>query len=163
MKNLFKICLLLFVPFIVQAEALQGRVIKIADGDTLTIVTLDQQIQQHKIRLAEIDTPERGQPYYQRAKQALADLVFNQVVDIEVTTTDRYGRKIGMIIDENQRWINAVMVRQGHAWVYARYVEHDVLYIYQEQARLEKIGLWSLPEVQALAPWEFRQQQRSKE
>lgn len=144
-------------------EALKGKVIKIADGDTLTIVTVDDNPKQHKIRLAEIDTPERGQPYYKQSKQALSELVYNTIVSIEVTTTDRYGRRIGMIFDQDQRWINAVMVRSGHAWVYNRYVQNEILYAYQDQARLERLGIWSLLEVQALEPWKFRQQKRNNQ
>jgi endonuclease YncB( thermonuclease family) len=50
-----------------------GRVVGITDGDTLTLL-VDRT--QHKIRLAQIDTPERGQPWAARASQALADKVF---------------------------------------------------------------------------------------
>ncbi len=48
------------------SSELQGRVVSIADGDTFTLLTADKQ--QIRIRLAEIDTPESGQPYGNRAK-----------------------------------------------------------------------------------------------
>ena len=65
--------LVVLLPGIVLAETLSGYVVGITDGDTLTLL-VDRT--QHKIRLAEIDTPERGQPWGTRARQALADKVF---------------------------------------------------------------------------------------
>jgi endonuclease YncB( thermonuclease family) len=73
---------------------LVGKVLKIPDGDTITVLVDNQQF---KVRLAEIDTPERRQPWGNRAKQALADKVFGEVVRIDVVTTDRYGRTVGHI------------------------------------------------------------------
>ena len=67
-----------------------GEVVKIVDGDTLHVLT--EAKEQVKIRLAEIDTPERKQPYYQKAKQALADRVFRKTVAVEIIDWDRYGR-----------------------------------------------------------------------
>jgi len=66
--------LLLFFTLSVQAETLEGKVVKIADGDTLTLLTSSNE--QVKIRLAGIDTPERKQPFGNKAKQALAKLAF---------------------------------------------------------------------------------------
>jgi endonuclease YncB( thermonuclease family) len=74
----------------------EGEVVRIADGDTLTLLTLEKE--QVKVRLAEIDTPEKGQPYYQKAKQALADRVFRQNIQVEIVDWDRYGRAVGKII-----------------------------------------------------------------
>ena len=64
-----------------QAETLEGKVIKIADGDTLTLLTSSNE--QVKVRLAGIDTPERKQPFGNRAKQALAKLAFQKQALIE--------------------------------------------------------------------------------
>tara|TARA_R110002049_G_scaffold298517_3_gene488295 strand:- start:374 stop:664 length:291 start_codon:yes stop_codon:yes gene_type:complete len=90
-------------------------VISIADGDTLTILTNPNK--QVKIRLAGIDTPEKAQPFGNKAKQALAKLTFQQQVLIEVETTDKYGRTVGKVI-VNGTDVNAELVRQGMAWVY---------------------------------------------
>ena len=62
----------------VRAETIsfRARVVGITDGDTVTV--LDEQNQQHTIRLAEIDAPERGQPWGDRSRQALSALVFSK-------------------------------------------------------------------------------------
>ena len=71
-----------------------GKVISITDGDTLRILYRGGQL---KIRLAEIDTPERKQPWGTRAKQALSEKVFGRVVDVVEIDRDRYGRIVGRI------------------------------------------------------------------
>ena len=77
------------------AAEITGRVVSIADGDTLTI--LDQARRQTRIRLAEIDMPEAHQPYGSRAKQALSELAFGKDVRVVVAAIDRYGRTVGRI------------------------------------------------------------------
>ncbi len=93
---------------------LEGRVVGITDGDTLTLL-VDRA--QHKIRLAQIDTPERAQPWGTRARQALSDKVFRKVVTVRVSDTDRYGRLIGEIW-LGDRDINRELIREGYAWAY---------------------------------------------
>ena len=88
---------LLLVPLLaVAADALIGRVVKIADGDTLTLLTPEKE--QVRVRLAEIDAPERGQPWGSKAKDALIDQVAGKEVTVEVVTTDRYGRTVGIVL-----------------------------------------------------------------
>ena len=86
--------ILLVLAFPAWAAQLTGEVVAITDGDTLTLLA-DRT--QHKIRLAEIDTPESGQPWGNRARQALADKVFRKPVRVEVADVDRYGRTVGKI------------------------------------------------------------------
>ena len=81
------------------ADTLTGKVISIADGDTVTIINNNQQT---KIRLAEIDTPEKNQPHGKKAKKALSNLIFNKEVEVEIVTIDRYGRTVGIIFLDNQ-------------------------------------------------------------
>lgn len=76
-----------------QAEILTGQVVKIADGDTLTV--LDVSKQQHRVRLAGIDAPERKQAFGTASRQHLADLVFGRVVTVEWYKRDRYQRILG--------------------------------------------------------------------
>ncbi len=83
----------LFLAVTTTAAELSGRVFRVADGDTFTLLTSDSQ--QIKIRLAEIDAPESGQPYGNKSKQALSGLVAGKDIRVVVQTTDRYGRTVG--------------------------------------------------------------------
>ena len=74
------------------AATIEGRVVGVA-GDTITV--LDAAKAQHKIRLAGIDATEKSQPFGQRSKQSLSDLVFSKAVTVETGKTDRYGRPVG--------------------------------------------------------------------
>ena len=125
----------LFVFLLLSAPAmsseLQGHVVSIADGDTFTLLTANKQ--QVRIRLAEIDTPESGQPYGNRAKQALSDLVFGKDVRIEVQDIDRYGRTVGRPyvgdVDEC-----AELVENGFAWAYRQYLRDPKLLELEKEA-----------------------------
>ena len=144
---------LLFWAHLTAAGTLEGEVVRIADGDTLTLLTADHS--QHRIRLADIDTPERRQPWGKRARQALAGKVFRKHVRVEASKKDRYGRWIGRV-HLGQRDINAEMVEEGHAWVYRRYSRDPHLLDLEAQARKEKRGLWGLQKDQRMPPWYAR-------
>jgi endonuclease YncB( thermonuclease family) len=138
---------------IVDAATLTGKVVAIADGDTLTLLTADQQ--QVKVRLAEIDTPERAQPYGTRARQALSDLAFGKQATVESGEKDRYGRVVGRIYVDGVD-VNRALVNQGAAWVYRQYNRDKSLLAVEADARTAKRGLWSLPEAERVAPWDWR-------
>ena len=159
MKNklFFIFCILLTNN--VFAENLIGKVVSIADGDTVTIINNDQQT---KIRLAEIDTPEKSQPYGKKAKKALSDFIFGKTVRIEIDTIDRYGRTIGTIF-LNDLNINKEMVKAGHAWVYVQYAKDKTLFDLEKNAKENQLGLWALPEGERIAPWQWRRGKRSIE
>ncbi len=150
--------LVFLIAFPALAEEIAGRVIAVADGDTLTLLTDDKR--QIRIRLAEIDTPEKQQPYGKRAKQSLAKLCFGKPAKVDVQDTDRYGRIVGRVfcagIDAN-----AEQVRRGAAWVYRKYARDPKLYALEDEARRERRGLWALPESQRVPPWEWRKAMRS--
>ncbi|WP_312958819.1 thermonuclease family protein [Stutzerimonas nitrititolerans] len=135
------------------AETLTGKVVAIADGDTLTLLTESKQ--QLKIRLAEIDTPERAQPYGTRARQALSDLAFGKRTTIESQEQDRYGRIVGRVFVDGVD-VNKELVRRGAAWVYRQYNRDRSLLAVEDEARKAKRGLWALPEAERVAPWDWR-------
>lgn len=99
-------------------EIINGRVVGISDGDTLTI--LDASNTQFKIRLAAIDAPEKAQPFGQRGKQKLSEICYGKNSSVNVVSTDRYGRSVG---DVDCAGINAnqAMIESGLAWVYRKY------------------------------------------
>ena len=89
------------------ADLLEGRVVRIADGDTLTV--LDRHQVQHRVRLAGIDAPERGQPFGERSKQDLARLTFGNPVEIRWHKPDRYGRLVGQVwVDVSAGWCGSM-------------------------------------------------------
>jgi endonuclease YncB( thermonuclease family) len=137
-------------------DVIQGKVVGITDGDTLTIL-MDSK--QYKIRLAEIDTPERNQPYGSKAKDVLSDLVFNKEVKAEVQDVDRYGRYVARIYAGDLD-VSRQMIRLGAAWVYRQYLRDKSLLEVEAGAKVAKRGLWSLPEAQNIPPWEWRRGSR---
>lgn len=135
---------------------LSGRVVRVADGDTLSL--LDKDNRQHKIRLHGIDSPEREQRYGKSAWNALADMVDGKRVSVVVLGEDSYGRTDGTIY-LGDRNINLAMVAAGHAWWYRYYAPHDrVLAAAEERARKQRLGLWAQPD--PVPPWDWRRQQR---
>jgi len=134
------------------AYDLSGRVVRVADGDTLTV--LDAENRQYEIRLHGIDTPEFGQPYRSAAKRALADRVAGEGVGIDVKDTDRYGRTVGVVY-LGAKNINVYMVRSGYAWWYKKYAPFsDALREAERQARADGLGLWAYTD--PIPPWEWR-------
>lgn len=128
--------------------AFPAKVIKISDGDTITIL---QDKQQTKVRLYGIDAPEKKQDYGQKSKQFLASLIAGQVVEVEPKGKDRYKRTLGIIHYKGQD-INAQMVKNGYAWAYVKYSK---IYVDQEKtARKNKLGLWQSSD--PTPPWEWR-------
>lgn len=127
-----------------------------SDGDTLTLLVPDgNSFKQVKVRLGEIDTPERKQPYGTRAQQALSDLAYNKQARVVVQDTDRYGRTVGRVYVGNVD-VNAEMVKQGAAWVYRQYLKDQSLLTLEQQAKAAKRGLWGLPETERCPPWDWR-------
>ena len=143
-----------------EGKKYKGKVVSIADGDTFTLLTAEKK--QIKVRLSEIDTPERAQPFGTRARQALSDLVFNKEVVVVEDDTDRYGRLVGQVYVEGLH-VNRKMVQDGMAWVYRQYLKDESLLEDQEAARLSKRGLWSLPSTEQVPPWEWRRGNRSSQ
>ncbi|MBE9537868.1 MAG: thermonuclease family protein [Proteobacteria bacterium] len=138
------------------AYDLSGKVVKIADGDTLTIIDADRV--KHKIRLYGIDTPEYDQAHYAAAKSALSLLVSNKAVGIDVKDTDSYGRTVGVVYIDGRN-VNLQMVKSGHAWWYKRYAGlNQALREAEEHARAHQLGLWA--DTDPIAPWDWRRQRR---
>jgi endonuclease YncB( thermonuclease family) len=136
-------------------ETVVGRVVSVADGDTLTV--LDSQDRQHRIRLYGIDAPEKAQPFGSQAKKSLSGKVFGATVRVDVVDVDRYGRQVGRVYFGN-RLINLEQVREGYAWRYTQFDRHHEFDRAEAEARRSRRGLWSAPH--PIPPWEFRREQR---
>ncbi len=139
------------------AETITGRVVGVADGDTMTV--LDANKVQHKIRLSGIDAPEKKQAFGNRSKESLSALAFDKTVNVETSKRDRYGRKIGKVL-VNGRDVNLVQVERGMAWFYRQYQREQSpndqrLYeAAEDAAKAGKRGLWR--DADPVPPWEFR-------
>ncbi|MCX7059274.1 MAG: thermonuclease family protein [Gammaproteobacteria bacterium] len=136
--------------------ACSGRVVGVTDGDTIKVLCDRTEV---KVRLAEIDAPERGQPFGAQSKAALSDLVFGRQIRLDVTDTDRYGRSIARV------WVgrtdaNREMVRLGYAWAYRKYLTDATLLDDEAAAQRARSGLWA--DANPSPPWEFRAQKRKK-
>jgi endonuclease YncB( thermonuclease family) len=138
-------------------EPLRGRVVGVADGDTLTVLT--PQNRQVKVRLDQIDAPERGQAYGARAKQSLSGMVHNREVRVEVSGKDRYGRTLGVVRAGDVN-VNARLVATGAAWAYRDHLKDDRLLGLEQDARKARRGLWAQPSSQITAPWDYRAEAR---
>ena len=134
------------------AEFFEGRVVAVFDGDTIEVLVGHQR---RRVRLSGIDTPERGQPWAEKARQALARRVFDKEVRVNDVGTDRHGRTVGEVYADNV-CVGCELVREGNAWVYRKYSDDPVLYQLEAEARAARRGLWSLPEAQRVPPWEWR-------
>ena len=127
-----------------------GRVVSVADGDTVTVLVDHTQI---KVRLIEIDAPEKKQAFGNRSKQALAAMVFGKDVEVEEHGKDRYRRTLGRVA-VNGLDANTEMVRQGYAWVYRKYSKNPALLQLEQEARDAKLGLWV--DSDPVPPWGWR-------
>lgn len=148
---------LLLLALAAQAETVTGRVVSVADGDTITV--LDATKTQHKVRLAGIDAPEKAQAFGQRSKESLSDLVFNQAVTVETTKRDRYGRSVGTVLVDGLD-ANLEQIKRGMAWHYKAYQREQSPQERQDYAKAEevargaRVGLWK--DAQPVPPWDFR-------
>lgn len=168
-KNLYKLAFMLAAAFFsglfVKETALKeyarpvsgiisGTVIKINDGDTLTIINGENK--RVKIRLYGIDSPELDQSHGQNAKRFLSEKVLEKNITAEILDIDRYKRCVGRVFSDGTD-INRMMVEEGHAWVYARYCEIAECAQWeklQKAAREQKKGLWS--QKYPVEPWKWR-------
>ena len=137
---------------------ISGKVIKVADGDTITI--LDSENNQIKIRLYGIDAPEKAQDFGKVSREYLAELVAGKTIDVTVINIDHYGRSVGRIkIDDKE--VAEEMLKSGLAWLYTAYCKIPECEHWKElenQARVAKIGLWSNPTAQE--PWQWRKEHK---
>jgi len=140
---------------------LQGKVVKVADGDTVTV--LDAAKQQHKVRLLGIDAPEKKQAFGQVSKDTLAGMVAGKTVCVDWKKHDQYQRTIGSISVDGVA-VNLRMVQLGMAWHYKQYAKEQevadraAFSAAEVEARANRAGLWQ--DNNPVAPWEFRKQKK---
>jgi endonuclease YncB( thermonuclease family) len=147
------ILLVLLLAAYASAAEIRGKVVGVVDGDTIDILADGKKV---RIRLAEIDCPEKAQAFGKRAKEAASDLAFDKEVRVEIRDHDRYGRTVGAVTLPDGRSLNEELVREGMAWWYKRYSKNRGIGVIEEEARAAKRGLWA--DAHPTPPWEFRRQ-----
>lgn len=143
--------LVLLLPGTLFAAEMQGKVIRVIDGDTIEVLQDQQPI---RVRLLNIDAPEKKQAFGHWSTNQLKGLVGAQPVTVTYTHTDRYGRILGRVITANGTEANRQQVLKGAAWVYDRYNTDNSLPALQREAQTQKRGLWA--DNQPVPPWVWR-------
>jgi endonuclease YncB( thermonuclease family) len=157
MKKTLVLIPLLLAAFLFAKDpisVLSGRVVKVSDGDTITVLNADNE--QKRIRLYGIDAPEKKQPYGEAARKYLADQVAGLDIDVSVYDVDRYGRSVGRIIIDGSD-VNRAMIAAGLAWVYPQYCKIPECAEWkqiEQEAGAARRGLWQEPN--PTPPWEWR-------
>ncbi|AQW15140.1 thermonuclease family protein [Escherichia coli] len=132
-------------------QEIQGKVIRVLDGDTIEVLQDKKPV---RIRLANIDAPEKKQAFGRWSANQLKALLAGQSVTVSYTQTDRYGRIIGRVFTTNGTDASRFMVQSGAAWVYERYNADESLPALQWEAQEQKRGLWA--DTNPVPPWEWR-------
>ncbi len=140
------------------AQDIQGKVVAITDGDTFKLLTQDSTL--IRVRLANIDCPERKQAFSKRAKQFVSEAIFSKTVTLEVLSKDRYGRFIANVFYDDRRNLSKALLKAGLAWHYIKYSNDDSLQALEDKARTDQKGLWA--DAHAIAPWQWRSRKKKK-
>ncbi len=133
-----------------------GRVVGVSAGDTITVLHNGKG---ERIRLHDINCPEKRQTFGKRAKQFTSSLVFAKTVTVQALDQDRYGRTVGEVLLPDGCSLNRELVRAGFARWYRRYApDAETLKELEGEARVARRGLWADPN--PTPPWEWRRMRR---
>lgn len=158
-KAVYLLSILLTMCFLTAAlagDSFKGKVVKVIDGDTLDVLR-GHQIE--RIRLWQIDAPERYQPFGLASKQYLLEVAANRVVTVRVETVDSYGRTVGEIFLPDGRNLNQQIVANGYAWHYRRFSKGPEYGEMEQLARSRRAGLWQ--DKKPIPPWLWRDANRN--
>ncbi|HEY6094180.1 MAG TPA: thermonuclease family protein [Gallionellaceae bacterium] len=120
------------------AEEFDAKVIAVMDGDTVLVLRGEQRI---KVRLANIDAPEKAQPFGSESREALVKLVMQKQVHVRNQAMDNYGRMVAEL-SVGGRSVNEEQVRRGMAWEYSHFHRNRKYLALQSEAQRARRGLW---------------------
>ena len=143
------LCVILFSSSLWAAE-IKGKVIRVLDGDTIDVLQDKKPV---RIRLANIDAPEKKQSFGSWSTNQLKNLIAGQIVTVTYSQTDRYGRVLGLV-EKKYINVNRSQVISGAAWVYEQYNTDLSLPALQREAQEQRRGLWA--DSTPIPPWEWR-------
>ncbi len=118
-----------------------GRITRVIDGDTFEISTV---CRRYRVRLKGIDAPELGGQDGDAAQRWASKRFTDQSVTWKPVGVDRYGRFLGEIHLDNGTFVNAEIIRQGHARVYTRFQfeKLEQFRSLEQEAQNAKRGMW---------------------
>ncbi len=140
------------------SQVINGLIVRISDGDT--VVLLDEDKTQHRVRLDGIDCPEKKQAYGNKATQFVRDKIGNKNVSVYYNKKDQYGRILGVVVTEDGENINELLLANGLAWHYKHYNKNPVYANLEQEAKDKRLNIWS--EKNPVEPYLFRKMQRQK-
>lgn len=156
MKHILLFTFLLIYSIATGQSVLTGKVVKIADGDTITILTKENS--QIKVRLHGIDCPEKSQDFGNRAKQFTTVMSIGKTVSVQIVNKDRYGRTVGRVFLADGKMINKELLKAGLAWHYKKFDKSEEFASLENYAMLKKLGIWSIKN--PIAPWDYRKKRQ---
>lgn len=148
MRTLIALCCCMALS--AQAETFSAKVIVVMDGDTVMVLRDGQKI---KVRMANIDAPEKAQAFGQQSRESLLEMIGKRQVQIDSQAVDQYGRVVGLISVDGRN-INQEQVQRGMAWEYSHYHSDKTYISLQSAAQQAHRGLWAQSSPQA--PWQWR-------
>ena len=150
--------LVFFISFSCFSQSIIGKVVGIMDGDTFKLLTADSTL--IRVRLANIDCPEKKQAYSAKATEFTSKAIFGKMVIVNVQSKDRYRRYIANVIYDDSLSLCHELAKNGLAWHYVKFSKDKTLQQMEDKARKSKIGLWQ--DSKPVAPWEWRESQKKK-
>jgi len=151
MKNLVILFSILFTFMQVSAASFSARVIAVVDGDTIKVLIAGSTV---TIRVANIDAPEKCQPYGLEASAAMAELALNSNVRVNIKEKAAYGHTVADVVLSNNQDLGVSMIDRGAAWVYQKYSDDEILIQSEQNARRFHVGLWRAASPEP--PWIWR-------
>jgi micrococcal nuclease len=151
-KTVYILFFLFSINSIFSQTIFSAKVVGVKDGDT--VVVIDASNYQTTLRLAEVDCPEKDQPFGTKAKQFTSDQIYRKEITYIVTDIDRYGRSIAKIYYDDNKYLSAEIIKNGFGWQYKKYSTSKDLASLENSARLQKVGLWY--DKNPIEPWEWR-------
>lgn len=159
MREKLSFALLLLLSFlasdVLARSAFSGRVVHVADGDTLTVLAPGNQ--QVKVRLYGVDCPEKKQAFGRQALNFTIERVAGRPVAVDMLDTDQYGRTVGLVRSEDGGILNQELLTNGLAWHYGRSCKASFCRQWKKdelRARQARKGLWR--DGAPVEPWIWR-------
>ncbi|MEM8874312.1 MAG: thermonuclease family protein [Planctomycetota bacterium] len=138
-----------------EQDLVRVSVVRVPDGDTIEVKPATGR--SFEVRLDDIDAPEYDQPHAEVATGLLRNALMGKDVFLDIKATDRYGRKIAWVFDDQGRDVNLALVKAGAVWVDRRFPTRPSMIPAEDAARAAGLGLWGLPERDRIPPWEWRE------